>query len=86
MVKVRLSRVGTKKTPIYRIVVTDARSKRDGRFLENIGTYDPRAEQGKGFTLNRDRLAYWQGQGAQLSEEMTRLVSRNPATAPATAS
>lgn len=83
MIKVRLARVGTKKTPMYRIVVADSRDPRDGQHLENIGTYDPRATTGKGFLINHTRLAYWQGFGAQLSAEIGRLVKRNPAV-PAT--
>lgn len=80
MITVRLARVGTSKTPFYRIVVTDSRAKRDGRHIENIGTYDPRAKEGaKSFTINYDRLAYWRGFGAQLSGEVGRLVERNPA-------
>ncbi len=81
MIKIRLARTGTNKTPLYRIVVTDSRSKRDGRHLENIGTYNPRAATG-GFVLKYDRLAHWQGYGAQLSDEMARLLKRNPAAAP----
>lgn len=83
MIKVRLSRFGSKKTPLYRIVVADHRSKRDGRHLEMIGTYNPRAEAGKGFLVDRIRLAHWQGVGAQLSEEVTNLLRRNPAPAAA---
>ncbi|MEZ4405796.1 MAG: 30S ribosomal protein S16 [Polyangiales bacterium] len=82
MVKVRLARVGTKKVPVYRVVVTDARCKRDGRHLELLGTYNPRLGEGQGLTLNHARLAYWQGVGAQLSTEVSRLVKRNPAAAP----
>ena len=84
MITVRLSRVGTSKTPIYRIVVTDSRAKRDGRHLDNIGTYDPRAVEGaKSFEINHTRLSYWRGVGAQMSEEVARLVARNPAAASA---
>jgi small subunit ribosomal protein S16 len=80
MITVRLARVGTSKTPFYRIVVTDSRAKRDGRHLENIGTYDPRAKVGaKSFEIDHARLAYWRGFGAQLSAEMGRLLVRNPA-------
>ncbi len=80
MITVRLARVGTSKTPFYRIVVTDSRAKRDGRHLENIGTYDPRAKEGaKGFVIDHARLAHWRGFGAQLSGEISRLVERNPA-------
>jgi small subunit ribosomal protein S16 len=80
MITVRLSRVGTNKAPLYRIVVANSRAARDGRHLENIGTYDPRAKEGvQGFKIDRDRLAHWRGVGAQLSEELTRLLARNPA-------
>lgn len=80
MIKVRLARFGTNKTPLYRVVVTNSRSARDGRFLENIGTYNPRAATG-GFKLDHARLSYWRGVGAQMSLEVERLVGRNPAPA-----
>ncbi len=80
MVTVRLSRVGTNKSPLYRIVVANSRAARDGRHLENIGTYDPRAKEGvQGFKIDHARLAHWQSFGARLSEEVTRLVARHPA-------
>lgn len=80
MITVRLSRVGSNKSPLYRIVATNSRSPRDGRHLENLGTYDPRAKEGaKGFVINRERLAHWQSLGAQLSGEVARLLGRNPA-------
>ena len=79
MVKIRLARVGTKKTPIYRVVVTDSRAPRDGKHIELIGLYDPRAKDAtKTLELDRDRLGYWQKVGAQLSEEVTNLVKRHP--------
>lgn len=79
MIKVRLARVGTNKTPLYRIVVTNSRSPRDGRHIELIGTYDPRAREGvKGFAIDHARLSYWRGFGAQMSAEVARLVERNP--------
>ncbi len=82
MVKIRLARVGTKKTPIYRVAVTDSRSPRDGKHIELIGLYDPRAKDaGKAFSIDHARLAYWQSVGALLSEEITNLVKRNPAVA-----
>ena len=80
-VKLRLSRVGAKKNPFYRVVVTDLRSPRGGRFLENIGTYDPSKDPGL-FTVNHERLAYWTGCGAQPSETVGRLIKNNPAPAP----
>jgi small subunit ribosomal protein S16 len=82
MIKVRLSRVGTKKTPVYRIVVANSRAARDGRHLENIGTYDPRSKtETNSFVIDRSRLTYWQSVGAQLSQELTRLLERNPLAA-----
>jgi small subunit ribosomal protein S16 len=81
-VHIRLSRAGAKKHPFYRIVVTDQRSPRGGRFLENIGTYDPTREPVQ-FTLNHDRFAYWRGKGAQPSATVDRLVKRQARTAAA---
>lgn len=82
MVKIRLARVGTKKTPIYRVAVTDSRSPRDGKHIELIGLYDPRAKDAaKTLTLDHARLQHWQKVGAQLSEEVRNLVKRNPAPA-----
>lgn len=86
-VHIRLARAGAKKNPFYRVVVTDHRSPRGGRFLENIGTYDPSKDPGL-FSIDRDRLAYWTGVGAQASETVERLVKKLPAAdaavAPAT--
>jgi small subunit ribosomal protein S16 len=81
MVTIRLSRAGAKKRPFYRIVVTDARSARDGRFLENIGTFDP-AKDGV-FAVKQDRLTYWTGKGARPSETLTRLLKKAAKTAAA---
>lgn len=75
MVTIRLSRAGTKKRPFYRLVVTDARSPRGGRFLENIGTFDPaQKDDAKSFTVDRDRLNYWTGKGAKPSDTVSRLL------------
>jgi len=78
-VHIRMSRHGTKKLPFYRIVVTDHRSRRDGRFIENIGTFHP-AGDAKGLVLDKERLAYWQGKGALASHTLTRLLKKQPAT------
>ena len=84
-VHIRLARAGAKKRPFYRLVVTDHRSPRGGRFLENIGTYDPlKATPEKGstvgpLTINRDRLAYWQGVGAVPSDTVARLLKQQKA-------
>lgn len=77
-VHIRLSRHGTKKAPFYRIVVTDQRSPRDGRFIENLGTFDATLSPEK-LELNRDRLAYWQSQGAKASHTLTRVLRAHPA-------
>ena len=75
MVRIRLRRMGAKKSPFYRIVVTDKRSPRDGRFIEAIGTYDPHTKP-ETVTLRTDRAVYWLGQGAQASEGAFRILRR----------
>ncbi|MBK8046285.1 MAG: 30S ribosomal protein S16 [Anaerolineales bacterium] len=75
MVRIRLRRMGAKKSPYYRIVVTDKRSPRDGRFIEAIGTYDPHT-QPETVTLELARAAHWLSQGAQPSEGTVRLLRR----------
>ncbi|MCU0840530.1 MAG: 30S ribosomal protein S16 [Thiobacillaceae bacterium] len=80
MVTIRLARGGAKKRPFYNIVVADSRHRRDGRFIERIGFYNPVATGNEeGLRVNRERLAYWQGVGAQLSETVTKLVQRDKA-------
>jgi small subunit ribosomal protein S16 len=74
-VHIRLSRAGAKKRPFYRIIVADQRSPRGGRFLENIGTYDPTREPVH-FAINQERLAYWRGRGAVPSDTVGRLIKR----------
>ncbi len=74
-VHIRLSRAGAKKRPFYRIVVTDHRSPRGGRFLENIGTYDPTLEPAH-FVVDQERLTYWRGKGALPSATLDRLIKR----------
>lgn len=80
MVTIRLARHGTNKAPFYRIVVTDHRHPRDGRHIENIGTFDPRKTPVR-FDLDRTRLSYWTERGAQPSDTLTRLIKRHPAPA-----
>jgi small subunit ribosomal protein S16 len=72
-VHIRLARWGAKKRPFYRVVVTDHRSPRGGRFLENIGTYDPAKDPGQ-FIFDRARFDFWTGHGATPSETVDRLV------------
>ncbi len=75
MVRIRLRRMGAKKSPYYRIVVTDKRSPRDGRFIEAIGTYDPNTKP-ETVTLEMDRAAHWLANGAQASEGAIRILRR----------
>ncbi len=78
MVIIRLARGGSKKRPFYSINVCDSRCRRDGRFIERVGYYNPMASgQAVMLQLNEERLAYWQSQGAQLSETVARLVKVN---------
>jgi small subunit ribosomal protein S16 len=75
MVVIRLARSGAKKRPFFNIVATDSRNRRDGRFIERIGFYNPvAAGKDESFRVAQDRLAYWEGNGAQLSPTVARLV------------
>ncbi len=74
-VKIRLSRHGTKKRPFYRIVVSDSRSPRDGRYIEQVGTYDPNGVEG-GVKLDREKIEKWLKQGAQASQTVSELLKR----------
>lgn len=77
MVVIRLARGGAKKRPFYNVVVTDSRNRRDGRFIERIGFFNPiysgKAEE---IRIDANRLQYWQGQGAKLSETVNELVKK----------
>ena len=70
-------RMGAKKRPFYRVVVKEKRSKRDGKYLENLGTYDPLQDPAE-VTLNHDRIRYWIGVGAQPTETVASLIKHNP--------
>ena len=74
-VKIRLRRMGKKKQPHYRIVVADSRSPRDGRFVENLGYYNPIPDPAR-LVVDLDRVDYWLGQGAILSHTVGNLVSK----------
>ena len=77
MVVIRLARGGAKKRPFYNVVVTDSRSRRDGRFIERVGFYNPvAAEREEGLRIAHDRIAYWRERGAKLSDTVTMLVAR----------
>lgn len=73
MVKIRLRRMGAKKSPFYRIVVSDSRSPRDGRFIEEIGTYNPLKEPAE-ITVDAERAQYWVKNGAQPTDTVKRLL------------
>ena len=75
-VRIRLKRVGAKNTPIYRIVVADARSPRDGKFIEELGTYHP-LKKGDNFVLDTERARYWISKGAQPSETVASFLRRS---------
>jgi len=74
-VTIRLSRHGAKKKPFYRIVVSDRRFPRDGRYIEQVGTYDPRATSG-GVKLNREKIDSWIKNGAQPSQTVSELIAQ----------
>lgn len=80
MVVIRLSRGGSKNRPFYNVVVADSRCRRDGRFIERVGFYNPVAtEKDEALRLNQDRINYWTGTGAQLSDTVARLVKKQAA-------
>ena len=81
-VTIRMKRVGTKNTPAYRIVVADARSPRDGKFIEEIGTYLPQKKENN-FTLKLDRAQYWLSKGAQPSDTVASFIKKASKAAPA---
>jgi small subunit ribosomal protein S16 len=79
LLKIRLSRVGKKKRPAYRIVVADSRAPRDGANIEIIGHYDPLTEPPT-IVINEERVTHWLGQGAQPSEAVAKLLARKSAS------
>jgi len=80
MVSIRLRREGTKNSPYYRVVVADQRSPRDGKFIEQVGVYDPRKKD-RNSQLAVDRLDYWISQGAQPSDTVASLLRQAKADA-----
>jgi small subunit ribosomal protein S16 len=75
MVTIRLARGGSKKRPFFHLTVTDSRNARNGRFIERVGFFNPVARgQEERLRIDNDRVEYWQGQGAQLSERVAKLV------------
>ncbi|HXW60482.1 MAG TPA: 30S ribosomal protein S16 [Myxococcota bacterium] len=82
MVVIRLARGGAKKRPFYRVVAADKRMPRDGRFIEQIGTFDPRVEKGS-IKLSMDRVEHWIKVGAQPSDTVKGLIKKFKSLAPA---
>ncbi|MEO8649104.1 MAG: 30S ribosomal protein S16 [Acidobacteriota bacterium] len=78
MLAISLMRIGAKGKPFYRLVVKEKRSKRDGKYIENLGTYNPMIEPSE-VSLNHDRIQYWIGVGAQPTETVASLIKNNPA-------
>ena len=77
MVIIRLARGGAKKSPFYSVVVADSRNRRDGRFIERVGFYNPIAGAGReALRLDNERIAYWRSNGAQLSDRVALLVKQ----------
>ena len=82
---IRLSRIGAVHKPIYHIVVAEARSRRDGAAVENLGTYSPRAKADAALKLNVERADYWTSKGAKASDTVRSLIKRARKAAPAAA-
>ena len=80
-VRIRLKRIGAKNTPVFRIVVADSRSPRDGKFIEEIGTYHP-LKKDDNFALKLDRAEHWIKNGAQPSETVASFIKKARKTAP----
>ncbi len=74
-VRIRMKRIGAKNAPVFRIVVADGRSPRDGKFIEEIGTYHPR-QKGDNVKLNLDRAKYWISKGAQPSDTVASFLKK----------
>jgi small subunit ribosomal protein S16 len=77
MLVIRMRRVGSKKRPFFRIVVTEHSAPRDGRFVEVVGTYNPRTNP-ETLTVNRERVSHWMAKGAQPSDSVRTLIRRAP--------
>ena len=84
MVVIRLSRGGARNRPFYNVVVADSRNRRDGRFIERLGFYNPvRPDDADGFRLDLARVEFWKSRGAQASDAVEKLITRAPKGAPA---
>ncbi|MFH0888570.1 MAG: 30S ribosomal protein S16 [Planctomycetota bacterium] len=74
-VRIRMVRQGRKNEPLYRIVVSDKRSKQNGAYIENLGNYNPKADVSKKITIKEERLAHWLKHGAQLSDALSVILN-----------
>lgn len=83
-VKIRMKRVGAKNAPVFRIVVADGRSPRDGKFIEEIGTYQP-LKKGDNFKMDLERVKYWLSKGAQPSDTVASFIKKASRTVAAAA-
>ncbi len=75
-VKIRLKRMGAKKSPFYRVVVADSRTSRDGKFIEEIGTYNPMKDPSE-LNIKKDRVEYWIGNGAKTTSVLSKLLKND---------
>jgi small subunit ribosomal protein S16 len=76
MLSIRMTRVGSKKKPYFRVVVTEARAKRESEFIETIGTYNPRLKPAQ-VELNKERISHWLGKGARPSDSVRTLLAKH---------
>jgi small subunit ribosomal protein S16 len=76
MLAIRMMRVGSKKKPYYRVVVTEARSARESSFVENLGTYDPRSKPAQ-VAINKERIQHWLSKGARPSDSVRTLLAKH---------
>ena len=76
-VRIRLSRVGRKNLPLYRIAVYDGRTRRDGRYLENLGTYNPKEKPENKIQIDKERYDHWVSQGALPTEALERILKHS---------
>jgi small subunit ribosomal protein S16 len=80
-VKIRLKRIGAKNAPVYRVVIADSRSPRDGKFIEEVGTYQP-LKKDNNFAINLQRVEYWLSKGAQPSETVASFIKKTRKATP----
>ena len=76
MLSIRMTRVGSKKKPFFRVVVTEARAKRESEFIETVGTYNPRSKPAQ-VELNKERVQHWLGKGARPSDSVRTLLAKH---------